>query len=154
MNRQPTEHDGRAALRDHLLVKADAARARHGPIIDDAGIMRLLNDHECVRYPTGVRFDASPLQPGEFAHAMPLGEHPRDGFCLFIHPVFKPLRDLWPLLIAYFIPPINYGDIAAPEDCELFGAALLGLDAEIYYGILCDAADLVSPSEHPIGSHS
>jgi hypothetical protein len=154
MSHQPTEHDGRRALRDHLLEKADAARARHGPTIDDAGIMRLLDDRDFVRYQTGVRFDAAALEPGEFAHAMPLGEHPREGFCLFIHPLFEPQRELWPLLIAYFIPPINYGDIAAPEDCEQFGAALLGFNVEDYYGILCDAADLVSPPQAPIGSDS
>lgn len=136
-----TEHDGRVALRDHILERTAAARARYGPLIDDAAIMRILDDREIVRYPLGVRFDAAPLQPGEFAFAMPVGEHPREGFCLFIHPSFEQRRDLWPRLIAYHIPPVNYGDIADAEDCELFGASLLGLTTDSYYEALCDLAD-------------
>ncbi len=150
MAQKLTEQDGRRALRDHLLEKAALARQRHGPVIDDAAIMRVLDDRDIVRYPMGIRFDAAGLETGEFAHAMPLGEHPREGFCLFVHPVFERQRDLWPLLIAYHIPPVNYGDIADAEDCERFGAALLGFDVEDYYSVLCEAADsLPPPSETP-----
>ena len=143
MERKLTEQDGRSALKDHILERAHAALARYGPLIDDAAIMRLLNDREIVRYPVGVRFDATPLESGEFAHTVPLGEHPREGFCLFIHPMFEKQPDLWAPLIAYYIPPVNYGDIADAEDCELFGAALLGLDVDSYYQMLCDVADSV-----------
>lgn len=144
MAQKLTEHDGRRALRDHLLEKAALARERYGPVIDDAGIMRVLDDRDVVRYPMGVRFDAAGLEVGEFAHAMPLGEHPREGFCLFVHPVFERQRDLWPLLIAYHIPPVNYGDIADAADCEVFGAALLGFDVEDYYSALCEMADSIA----------
>jgi hypothetical protein len=148
-----TEQDGRRALKDHLLEKASKARQRYGPTMDDAAIMRLLDDRDFVRYPVGVRFDATGLETGEFAHAMALGEHPKDGFCLFIHPTFEHRRDLWPLLIAYHLPPVNYGDIADAADCELFGAAMLGLEVDDYYSVLCDAADSIpappAPSETP-----
>ena len=144
MARQLTEQDGRLALQDHIREKASAARTRHGPAIEGAGIMRVLDDRETVRYPVGIRFDATALQPGEFAHAQPLGEHPREGFCLFIHPVFEQRPDVWPLLIAYHIAPINYGDIAGPAECELFGATLLGLDVEGYYEALCALTDSLS----------
>lgn len=143
MARHLTERDGRVALSDHVLERARKARERYGPFIDDAKIMRILDDREIVRYPVGVRFDSTPLQSGEFAYAMPLGEHPRDGFCLFIHSSFVEQRDLWPALIAYHIPPINYGDIADAEDCELFGATLLGLDVNAYYMLLCEVADSI-----------
>lgn len=149
MSRRLTEHDGRIALKDHVVQKACAARERHGPDMDDRAILRVLDDREIVRYPVGIRFDAASLREGEFAHAVPLGEHPRRGFCLFIHPAFERRRDLWPLLIAYHIPPINYGDIAAPEDCELFGATLLGLSVDAYYGVLCELSDsLPRPEGH------
>lgn len=151
MRHTPTEHDAKAGLRDHVLERARAARERHGPIIDDAAILRVLDDRTVVRYPTGVRFDASPLRAGEFAWAAPLGEHPKDGFCLFVHPIFERRRDLWPLLIAYHIPPINYGDIASAEDCEAFGAALLGLDVEAYYDELCALADALPAPAQPEG---
>jgi hypothetical protein len=141
-----TEQDGRQALRDHLLDKAAAARSRYGPAIDADAIMRLLDDRSIVRYPTGVRFDSNPLHPGEFAYAAPLGERPEDGFCLFIHPTFQDRRQTWPLLIAYHLPPISYGEIADAEDCEQFGAALLGLDPEEYYRLLCGLSDSISGS--------
>ncbi len=144
MAQKLTEQDGRRALRDHLLERAAMARERHGPVIDDAAILRVLNDRDIVRYPMGVRFDSNSLEPGEFAFAQALGDHPREGYCLFVHPVFEKRRDLWPLLISYYIPPVNYGDIADAEDCECFGAALLGLDQEDYYGMLCQAADSVA----------
>ena len=143
MEKRLTEQDGRVALHDHVLERALAARERFGPVIDAGAIMRMLDDRQIVRYPVGVRFDAAGLEPGEFAHAAPLGEHPREGFCLFIHPAFEQQRNLWPALLAYHIPPINYGEIAEAEDCELFGAALLGLELEAYYTVLCDAADSI-----------
>ncbi len=137
----PTEQDGRLALRDHIVDRAAEARERHGPEIDAESIMRVLDDRKAVRYPVGVRFDAEPLEPGEFAWPMPLGEKPSDGFCLFIHPHFERRPGAWPLLISYHIPTINYGEIVTAGDAELFGATLLGMDVETYYRALCALAD-------------
>jgi hypothetical protein len=147
MDHTPTEDEGRIALRDHAVSRALFARSKHGPAIDAAAILRILDDREIVRYPAGIRYDAADLHPGEFAHAMQLSDHPRQGFCLFIHPAFETRRDLLPLIIAYHIPAMNYGDIAEPEDCEAFGAALLGLDVEDYYQRLCSLADSIGPSQ-------
>jgi len=141
VDHQPTEQDGRRALRDHVLDRAWLARRRHGPVIDHAAMLRILDDREIVRYPVGLRFDSSELRAGEFAHAFQLSEQARGGFCLFVHPVFEARHDLLPLLIAYHLPAINYGDVAESEDCEAFGAALLGMDADEYYLRLCAAAD-------------
>ena len=145
----PTPGDARQSLRDHVIAKAVAARRRfHGPI-GRAEIMRLLEDRETVRYPVGVRFDAQPLRPGEFACLEALGTHPSDGFCLFIHPMFEPVHDLIPLLVAYYIPSVNYGDVASHAEAELFGATLLGLDVDEYYKILCSVADTPMATAHP-----
>lgn len=143
MSQQPTEDYGRRALRDHVLERAFKARAKYGPVIDADTLLRILDDREVVRYPAGIRYDLECLLPGEFAHAEQLGEHPRKGFCIFIHPAFEARRDLLPLLVAYHIPPINYGDITEPEDCEAFGAALLGLPVDEYYAQLCALADSI-----------
>lgn len=137
----PNENDAKAGLRDHVLARAHLARTRYGPIIDDAAILRVLDDREIVRYPAGIRFDAVPLRAGEFAWAAPMGEHPREGYCIFVHPRFERQRDLWPLILAYYLPTINYGDIASSDDCELFGATLLGLDIDDYYNQLCGLSD-------------
>lgn len=141
MDNIPNEADGRRALRDHIIERALRAREKHGVPTDLACMLRILDDREIVRYPVGIRFDTAGLQPGEFAQAEQMTEHPKGGFCIFVHPSFESRSELLPLLIAYHIPPINYGDIAEPEDCEAFGATLLGLDPEAYYQQLCIIAD-------------
>lgn len=146
MNPRPTAEEARQSLRDHVVAKAMDARLRRGGLIDRIEIMRLLEDRSVVRYPLGVRFDAEPLRLGEFAHLESLGEHPSDGFCLFVHPMFENVDDLIPLLVAYYIPSVNYGDVASHVEAELFGATLLGMDVEEYYTILCSVADTVGPA--------
>jgi hypothetical protein len=141
MNERPTPEDAQQSLRDHVHRKAREARAKCPGTIDRIAMLRLLEDRTVVRYPLGVRFDSEPLNHGEFACLEALGERPEDGFCLFIHPMFEPVHDLLPLLIAYYIPSVNYGDVATHVEAELFGATLLGLDIEEYYRILCSVAD-------------
>lgn len=138
-----TEQDGRTALREHAEAKAREARLGLGLYVDADAIVRVLDDRAVVRYPVGIRFDAEPLEPGEFAWPMPLGDHPSEGFCLFIHPWFESQPQVWPLLIAYHIPSINYGDIVSHDDAECYGAALLGLSPEEYYRALCELADSI-----------
>jgi hypothetical protein len=145
----PTEEDGRIALRDHVITKASEARLAHGLYIDAETILKILDDRTVVRYPVGLRFDDTPLESGEFAWPMQLAEHPDAGFCLFIHPWFESQPDAWPLLIAYHVPSINYGEIVSHEEAELFGATLLGLDVETYYRALCELADSIPVSEAP-----
>ena len=141
MSQRLTENDARIALKDHLGEKAMNTRLTRGMYIDAEAIVEMLDDRSFVRYPVGVRFDAEPLEPGEFAMPVPLGDHPSKGFCLFIHPCFEQQPDAWPLLIAYHVPSINYGEIVSHDDAEHFGATLLGLEADIYYEALCELAD-------------
>lgn len=138
-----TGEDGRRSLRDHIVEKATTARMTYGLYIDADAMAKMLDDRDVVRYPTGLRFDAGPLQPGEFAYASPLGERPGDGFCLFVHPCFENQKEIWPLLMAYHLVCINYGDVAGPAEAELFGATLLGLETETYYQALCELADSI-----------
>ncbi len=141
MNPLPTAREAQQSLRDHVQSKAAEARLKFGGRVDRRAILKLLEDRSVVRYPLGVRFDSQPLQPGEFACLEALGGVPADGFCLYIHPMFDPVDDLIPLLIAYYIPSVNYGDVVSHVEAELFGATLLNLDVEEYYKILCSVAD-------------
>ena len=143
MDHTPTEGDGRRALRDHVIERAMAAREKYGPVINVDAMRRLIEDRAIVRYPTLLRFDAEGLIPGEFAHAEPLGEHPKHGYALVVHPAIEGRPDLVVMAIAYHIAPINYGDIAEPEDCEAFGAALLGIEKDAYYDALCKLSDAI-----------
>ena len=147
MESQEDKLDGRKALQDHVLERSRWAREKWGPDINDETMLRLLQDKDVVRYDTELVFDAGPLQPGEFAFAEPKGEHPGDGFRLCVHPWFEKQLEALPLLVAYHIVRINYGDVAGDEEAELFGATLLGLDPEEYYGSVCRLADtLPTPS--------
>ncbi len=128
---------------DHLVTKATAARIKYGLYIDTDTILQMLEDRSVVRYPTSLHLEAGPLQPDEFAFAQPLGFHPSDGYALCLHPFFAGQREIWPLLIAYHIPVINYGSIVDADGAELFGATLLGLEQQAYYQALCELTDSI-----------
>ncbi len=139
---QPTEEDGKLALREHAILRAMEARHRYGDIGAEE-ILALLKDPSLVRFPTILRFDSEPLEPGEFAFSAPLGETPSEGFCLFVHPYFQDKPEALPFLVSYQLVRINYGDVATHEDAEAFGAALLGLETEDYYQKVCALADAI-----------
>jgi hypothetical protein len=140
---QPTEESGRQALRDHLINKARAARARYGPDIDLRAIQTILADRECIRFPTVLVFGHEELQEGEFAWPRPSdsAEGPSGGFTLLVHEHFRDRPEALPLLIAYHLPSINYPGRVTPADAEAYGATLLGLGLEEYYWRLCELAD-------------
>jgi len=138
---QTVQAEADAAFRRHLVDKATAARFRYGLLIDTETILRMLGDDQVVRWPTSVVLDAGPLQPHEFAYPQPLGFHPSDGYALCLHPAFRRQHEIWPLLIAYHIPVINYGPIVEAVHAELYGATLLGLEVEAYYQALCELHD-------------
>ncbi|MFQ5501302.1 MAG: hypothetical protein ACE5EQ_03255 [Phycisphaerae bacterium] len=147
MRHIPNEEDGKQALRGHVCDKAAAAYAKYGPSIDWDTFQRMLDDPLVVRYPTTIVFDSQPLEPGEFAFVQPRGGQPAEGFQLFIHPHFRDRSDALPLLIAYHLVRVNYGEIATHEEAELFGATLLGLEVDAYYQSVCRLADELLPSE-------
>ena len=130
-------------FKDHVRRHAAEARLRYGLYIDADVIVRMLSDPKIVRYATALDFDGGRLEPGEFAWAEQVGDDPSDGFRLHVHPCFSSQQEIWPLLIAYHIPSINYGEIVTPEHAELYGATLLGLDGETYYRALCELVDSI-----------
>ena len=136
-----TAEEGHRSLVEHATSKALEARQRFGPAIDYSTILRILQDSSCVRYPTRVAFTEEGIEPGMFASSMQLGSKPSDGFLIHVHPHFQTRNEELPLLIAYHIVAVNYGDIADADVAERFGAALLGLEVEDYYHRLCNLAD-------------
>ena len=138
---------GQQSLRDHIITKTHEARQAYGPQFDYPTILELLKDSRFVRYPVRLEFGHEALQPGEFAYMQQVAEHPKDGFVLSIHPFFQDRKDTLPLLIAYHLVLVNYGDIASHEEAELFGANLLGMDVEEYYRQLCQWADRIPPAK-------
>lgn len=136
-----TEKNASEAFMNHLVDKANVARLAYGLYIDYETIMRMLDDRDIVRYPVNIEFDSKQLQGHEFAFAKAIGFHPSDGYCLFLHEHFRNQPENLPLLIAYHIPTINYGNIVEPQHAEAYGAALLGIEIETYYSALCELAD-------------
>lgn len=142
-----TENDGYEALREHVLERALAARAAHGPDFDRAAIEGLLADPKVMRFPTRLSFAADGLLDGEFAWARSLGPQPQDGYEIVVHPQFENRSEALPALVAYHIVSVNYLDVATSAEAELYGAALLGLEIDDYYKTVCAFADELPGAE-------
>ncbi len=140
---QLTEEDGLRALEDHARDKAAFARAKYGGTIGFEEMRAILEDPEVVRFQTELRFDGQ-LLPGEFAHLEARGDRASEGYSLFVHPSFAQRPDVLPMLIAYHLVRVNYGDMATTDAAELFGSTLLGIDREEYYAALCGFSDALA----------
>jgi hypothetical protein len=137
----PTADDAKLSLTEHVAAKGAEIHARYGPALGWEQLRQLLNERAFVRYPCEIRFDASGLHPGEFAHPAPCGEAPEDGFTMFVHPLYETQPDKIPYLVLYQLVAVNYGDFASHEDAEVFASAALGLGRDEYYEALCALAD-------------
>jgi len=136
--------DARSSLNVHAAEKGDEIYQKYGPHIGWPELQRILADRACVRYPCEIVFDSRQLQLGEFAHPVPKGSRPEDGFAIQVHPFFMSQLDQVPLLVLYHLVQVNYGGFAGPDDAEQFGAHALGLLPNDYYTRLCLLADQIS----------
>jgi hypothetical protein len=136
-----TTGDARETLAAHITAKGLEIREKYGPEIGWDQLQQILLDRACVRYPCKVVFDSSPLLSGEFAHPLPDGSRPEDGFTLYVHPLFLRQREQVSFLVLYQLVLVNYGEFASTEDAEIFGASALGLPREAYYSRVCHMAD-------------
>jgi hypothetical protein len=141
MATQLTADDAKQSLTAHVAVKGSEIFEKYGPAIGWTQLLRILEDRSVVRYPCEIIFDASPLGPGEFAHPVAKGQHPEDGFTMFVHPCFMTQLEQVPLLVLYQLVLVNYGEFASPDDAETFGAYALGLSKDDYYQAICELAD-------------
>ncbi len=136
----PDPEEAARTLTEHARRVAEEAVAKYGRLTAE-NLPRILEDRRIVRYPVRLSFGAEKLQPGEFAWAEPLAQDPRAGFVLHVHPAFEGRPDLYPLLAAYHLVTVNYGDVATSTEAEVFGATLAGMDRDAYYALLEAAAD-------------
>ena len=147
MAKKLTDEDAKQSLTAHVRTRGQEIRQKHGPEIGWAEMLRILDDRSACRYPCEIAFDAGPLRDGEFAFPMARGEHPEEGFTIFIHPFYQSQLDRVPYLVLYQLVAVNYGDFASAFDAETFGAAALGFSNGEYYQILCSMADAPGGSE-------
>ena len=141
MPTQLTAEDAKQSLSAHVAAKGAEIFDRYGPHIGWKELLLILEDRSCVRYPCEVLFDPAPLGPGEFAHPVARGEHPEEGFTMFVHPYFMTQLERVPHLVFYQLVLVNYGEFASADDAETFGASALGLSRDAYYAELCQMAD-------------
>jgi len=147
MEQKLTVDDAKRSLNSHAAEKGLQLREKYGPRIGWKELCAILDDRSLVRYPCAILFDSSGLLQGEFAHPFPNTDKPEDGFKICVHTVFMTQLDQVPLLVLYQIVLVNYGEFAAPEDAETFGAAALAMEQEEYYQRLCELADQLGPAE-------
>ena len=141
-----TPEDGYRALQGHLVDKAKLARERYGPAFSAMDVVAMLEDRDIVRHPTQLVYDSSKLQEGEFALAIPVeGSDPR-AYELVVHEHFRGRESDLAFMVGYHIPTINYLDIVTHAEAEMFGAALLGIEVEVYYERICQRADELEAS--------
>src|SRR5881394_113103 len=141
MATQLTADDARQSLNSHVAARGAEINAKYGPHIGWKELQLILADRACVRYPCRIEFNSALLQPGEFAHPMPLGDRPEDGFTMYVHPLFMTDLARVPMLVLYQLVLVNYGEFASPDEAEVFGANVLGMSNEEYYVALCEMAD-------------
>jgi hypothetical protein len=145
----PSAQDARESLNASAAAIGAEINAKHGPRIGWKQLLLILEDRCCARYPCEVVFDAAPLQPGECANPVARGNHPADGFTMYVHPFFMMRLDQVPLLALYQLVLVNYGAFATPNDAETLGAAALGLAKDEYYYSLCGLADELGQPASP-----
>jgi hypothetical protein len=143
MPTQLTAADARQTLNAHVAAKGAQIFEKYGPRIGWKELQRILNDRESVRYPCELVFDSGPLLPGEFAHPIPKGDQPEDGFTMCVHPFFMTQLERVPHLIFYQLVLVNYGQFASADDAETFAAAALNLSKDDYYAIICELFDQI-----------
>jgi hypothetical protein len=133
-----------AFLLNHADVAAERAHAKLGGPLTVETLEQYLADADCLRYPTTVAWDAAGIEANQFAEPT-FQEGPEGRICtLKVHPRFRHIPEALPYFVAYMAAVINYGQVVAPEVCEAYGAALVGITKDEYYNALCgwmDAAD-------------
>jgi hypothetical protein len=151
MTAAPSAHDARQSLNASAAAIGAEIYAKYGPRIGWTQLLQILGDRSCARYPCEIVFDAASLQAGEFAHPVAKGDHPRDGFTMYVHPLFMMQLEQVPLLVLYQLVLVNYGAFASSDDAETFGAAALGLPKDEYYHTLCRLTDELEQPVSPAG---
>jgi hypothetical protein len=147
MNPAPTREEAQQSLNDHAAIKGAEIHEKYGPRIGWNELLLILADRACVRYPCEIAFDSAPLEEGEFAHPVPKGDKPEDGFTIHVHPYYAVDLSRLPFLVLYQLVLVNYGGFSSPDDAEIFGANAMGLPKDEYYRAVCEMADELAGDE-------
>ncbi|MCP4487200.1 MAG: hypothetical protein GY820_07770 [Gammaproteobacteria bacterium] len=150
-----TPEEQREAMNLHLRHKAQEIIEKFGANITFDVLQEILQDRKFVRYPVNIVYDSARVEMGlfittEMILADPNREPDDDDeyikqadrhYDFIVHQYFKGQPEKLAPLIMYHLPTVNYGDIATYEDAEVFAAALLQMDQDDYYQLVCDLVD-------------
>ena len=143
---------GQDCLRAHLQAQAVVALQKHGPLSVEI-LGALLNDRDCLRYPTRLVFEFGGMAAHQFAEpGFDVRRMEDQGRVLYLRPMLRDRPELVVLAVAYMIPVLNYGDVITDEHCLLYGAAVMGLSEEEFYQRICAVADYVGAEVRSAGN--
>ncbi len=138
---------GEDSLLDHLRHQATGARGRHGGL-GPTNLETFLNDRDCVRYPTRLVLEFGDMGPHQFAQPdRDYRSDQPDARVIYLRPILGSRPDLIALAVSYMIPVVNCGQIVNDEHCLEYGAALMGVTVDDYYGQICGLAEFVGAEE-------
>ena len=148
------EQLGQQSLREHLLAQAVVAHQKYAPLAFTK-LDALLHDGDCVRHPVRLVYEFGEMALHQFAQPdVDWRNTDQDGRVLYLRPLLREHPELVVLAVAYMIPALNYGDVITDEHCVLYGATLLGMMEEEFYGAVCRLADFVGAEPHLPGASS
>jgi hypothetical protein len=148
--------DAEAEIRNsfirHSSELAKQIREKFGTNIDYPILQEIMTNRKYVRYETKILFDSSQVESGLFANTQSKQVNPDETmeeydqapdmeYEIVLHEHFKNNPEQIVPLILYQIPVINYGDMATYEQSETFGSAVMGMDQEEYYQLICKLVD-------------
>lgn len=143
---------GEDSLKARLVEQAIAAHQKHGPLTFEK-LDALLQDSDCVRYPTRLVFEFGEMASHQFAQPdVDCRSLDEGGRVLYLRPALQSRPELVVLAVAYMLPLVNYGDVISDEHCLIYGATLLGLMEDEFYRQICGLADFVEAEiRYPTG---
>lgn len=157
MEEPATQQELRESMNLHLRQKAQEIINKYGSAITLAVLQDILQDRKFVRYPVNIIYDSTRIEAGLFIKTeMTVSDqgHQADEDSAYVKPVersydfivheyFEGQPDKLLPLILYHLPTVNYGDIATYEDAEVFASALMQMQQDDYYQLVCDLADAI-----------
>ncbi|NUM53964.1 MAG: hypothetical protein HUU46_10005 [Candidatus Hydrogenedentes bacterium] len=135
------DDDLHASLLRHAQDAAARAIAKLGGPLSTANVARFLVDADCLKLYTKIVYDASALEPHQFAQPVFEGGAAHRSCRLDVHPHFADRPECLPFIVAYMAGAINYGNAVTLDLCEAYGAALMRMSREDFYAAVCRVAD-------------
>jgi len=134
---------GHDSLKTRLKEQGEAARLKHG-VLSPGNLETILTDPDCLRYPTRLVLEFGEMGMHQFAQPdLDLRDETGQGRVLYLRPILGKRPDLLALAVSYMIPVINYGEMVRDDHCQIYGAAIMNMDPDIYFQAICELADYV-----------